>query len=381
MNTVPIARMIDRFDFQMSGYGENMDNNLHNLFLSNIKLLAYVDRAICCFRMSMYDRALEMISLTGDGISGLCEAVIGDRDYFSDFTTESVEGILSKLLAAKKSRDYTLLADIYEMQLVPFICSVQELIVKREDLLVFDEESYKKNIKTMRAKIDVSMLRYDSDLPGKAKIGSEEYLAHEDERERFRVNRNALLEEPMLPEQLLAQGYTVEFTSSGLMTIKAPLKAVKQSEVSENKKRVLENEALEKDTGSIYLHTNMRVVMEGFMLAGSWYNKDVQDYDVVGLGLGYHAAELVNLAPSSRITIYESDMNIIKLYCAFTDAGLLVDPNVFIVYDPQMKLLEKRLEDPGKSRRVCIHYPSFRRMPYMKRLSDLVPWSGLVEKC
>ena len=354
-----------------------MNNDLHSLFISNIKLLAYVDRAICCFRMSMYDRALEMISLTGDGISGLCDAVIKDRDYFSDFTTESVEEILTRLLEAKKARDYTLLADLYEMQLVPFICSVQETIVRREDLLVFDEDSYNKNIKTMRAKIDVSMLRYDADLPAVGEPGSEAALAHEDERERFRVNRNALLEEPMLPERLLAQGYTVEFTSSGLMTLKAPLKI---AEDMHGNSRSASDDS-DKDAGSIYLHTNMRVVMEGFMLAGSWFNKETQDYDVVGLGLGYHVAELVNLAPSSRIMIFESDMDVIKLYCAFTDAGLLMDSNVFIIYDPDLKLLEKRLSESSKAGKVCIHYPSFRRMPYMKKLADLVPWSGLVEKC
>lgn len=350
-----------------------MDKELHNLFLSNIKLLAYVDRAICCFRMSMYDRALEMISLTGEGIGDICDAVIKDRDYFSDFITESVEEILGKLLEAKKARDYTLLADLYEMQLVPFVCAVQETIVRREDLLVFDEETYKKNIKTMRAKIDVSMIRYDADIPA-SEAGSEAFYAHEDERERFRVNRNALLEEPMLPEQLLANGYTVEFTSSGLMTAKAPLKPVTDG-------RGKKKNSSDKDPESIYLHTNLRVVSEGFMLAGSWYDKEVQDYDVVGLGLGYHVAELSNLAPSSRITVYESDMNIIKLYCAFTDAGLLVNRNIFIIYDPDMKLLEKRLDESGKSAKVCIHYPSFRRAPYMKKLADLVPWSGLVEKC
>ena len=350
-----------------------MNEKLHALFISNIKLLAYVDRAVCCFRMSMYDRALEMISLTGDGISAICDAVIGDRDYFSDLATDSVDEMLGKLLEAKKARDYTLLADLYEMKLVPLICAVQETIIKREDLLVFDEESYKKNIKTMRSKIDVSMLRYDGDLSAPGELGSEAYFTHEDERERFRVNRNALLEEPMLPEQLLDRGYTVEFTSSGLMTLKAPLKSADADGRKEKKSDVPDK--------SIYLHTNMRVVMEGFMLAGSWYNRDVQDYTIVGLGLGYHVAELVGLAPSSRITVFESDMNVIKLYCAFTDAGLLLEPNVFIIYDPDFKLLERKLENQGKQAKVCIHYPSFRRAPHVHALSELIPWSSLVEKC
>ncbi|MCR5432587.1 MAG: hypothetical protein K6E95_08515 [Lachnospiraceae bacterium] len=358
-----------------------MNDNLHNLFLSNIKLLAYVDRAICCFRMSMYDRALEMISLTGEGISGICDAVIGDRDYFSDFTAESVEDILSKLLEAKKAGDYTLLADLYEMQLVPFICSVQELIINREDLLVFNEESYKKNIKTMRAKLDVSMLRYDSDLFAPDEQSSEAFATHEDGRERFRVNRNALLEEPMLPEQLLEQGYTVEFTSSGLMTLKAPLSFDSFGGRAQKKSVPQGKKASGKNAGSIYLHTNMRVVSEGFLLAGAWMDKDVQDYSVLGLGLGYHVNELANMAPSSRIMVFESDMNIIKLYCAFTDVGLLDNPNVFIVYDPDMKLLEKRITEPKKAGKICVHYPSFRRTPHNRKLSELVPWSSLVEKC
>ncbi len=353
-----------------------MDKKLHDLFVSNIKLLAYVDRAICCFRMSMYDRALEMISLTGDGISGLCDAVIGDRDYFCDIATQSVEEILSKLLEAKKARDYTLLADVYEMQLIPLVCSVQEMIIKREDLLVFDEDTYKKNIKTMRAKLDISMLRYDQIFSAPTEHGSEEHLAHEDDRERFRVNRNALLEEPMIPEQLLYQGYTVEFTSSGLMTLKAPLKSGTFGDRREKRRGTSDDNA-----GSIYLHTNMRVVSEGFLLANSWYDEETREYAVLGLGLGYHVAELAGLAPSARITVFESDMNIIKLYCAFTDAGLLSEQNVFIVYDPEMKLLEKRLETPEKSGKTCIHYPSFRRMPHLRKLADLVPWSGLVEKC
>ena len=58
-----------------------------------------------------------------------------------------------------------------------------------------------------------------------------------------------------------------------------------------------------------------------------------------------------------------------------------MDQNVFIIYDPDMQLLEKKLEEDRKSRKVCIHYPSFRRMPHTPKLSELVPWSGLVEKC
>jgi len=306
----------------------------------------------------MYDRALEMISLSGDGINEICEAVIRDRDYFSNVSTDSVSDMLAKILEAKQHKDYTLLADLYEMQLVPFICEVQELIIKREDILVYDEPSYRKNIATMRAKLDVSMLKYDADLH-LSDTGSASYAAYEDERLRQKVNRNALLEEPMQPQKLLEQGYTVEFTSSGLMTLKAPLSG---------------NEG-------IYMHTNMRIINEAFMLAGAWYSPDVTAYNVVGLAMGYHVGELVNLAPETRIYVYENDMNIIKLYCAFTDAGLLLCKNVFIIYDPDLSLFKGKLKHMPHSERVCVHYPSYRRIPASVAPSEVVPWSKTVEKC
>ena len=49
---------------------------VREVFEDNIKLLGYIDRALIFFRQCRYDKALYMISQTGDGINTLCDAII-----------------------------------------------------------------------------------------------------------------------------------------------------------------------------------------------------------------------------------------------------------------------------------------------------------------
>lgn len=336
-----------------------MKNDVHDIFIGNIRLLAFIDRAICYFRMGRYDKALEMLGETGDGINDTCEAIINDREYFSALSTESVGEMLRALLEAKHNRDYELLTDLYEMQIAPFICKVQEIIITKEDFLVFDEETYAHNIDLLVAKADASVERVDSLLHVTGMMNTSEIAEFEDKREREKVNRAAALKEPLIPIELLDKGYSVEFTACGLMTVKA---------------------FLTKDK-SIYLHTNNRVTMESFTLAYSWLEDEIESYIVCGLGMGYHIEELISLAPDSRIYVYESDINIIKLYAAFTQASLLTDKRVSIIYDPDGAMLEQRLGNIGRDEKVCVHFPSYRRMDGGERFMSLVPWSRLVERC
>lgn len=340
-------------------WGIDLKTDIHDLFLGNIRLLAFIDRAICYFRLGRYDKALEMIVETGDGINNTCEAIISERDYFAELMPEAVSDMLKTMLAAKQSRDYALLTDLYEMQLAPFICKVQEIIIRQEDFLVFDEETYRHNIELLTSKVDASVTKADESLGVTRSMSTGKLAEFEDRREREKVNRNAALLEPLIPKELLDKGYSVEFTACGLMTAKAPLPG----------------------GSSIYLHTNNRMTMESFTLAYSWISPEIETYIVCGLGMGYHIEELISLAPDSRVCVYETDINILKLYAAFTEASLLTDRRVSIIYDPDGAMLEHRLGSIGRDDKVCIHFPSYRRMTGGERLSSLVPWGRLVERC
>ena len=110
-------------------------------------------------------------------------------------------------MEAEKSRDYILLADLIELQVVRFLCNIQTLIVEREDFCAFDEEIYQKNLDAMKRKISRSTALFVRD-------------AQERELRIGQVLR--LLEADLYPEQLLEQGYCVEFTSCGEMTVGVP---------------------------------------------------------------------------------------------------------------------------------------------------------------
>lgn len=321
--------------------------DIRDIFTDNIKLSGYVDKAVILCRQGRYDEALGMFAESGDKINSLCEAVIENREYFANFSTDYIAEMLKAVLAAKQHKDYVLLADLYEISLAPFIDSVQELIIGKEDFLNYNSEAYNANIKLLEQKLE---------------RGSEAVCAPNvsfDEIERQRVNRNAELESPLSPEFLLEKGYSVEFTSCGLMTLRAP-----------------------KENGEvIYLHTNGNIMRESFLLADRWRDPKVSTYVVYGLGMGYHVKELLELEKFSNAIVFESDINVLKLYCAFSDGELLNDRRVMVVYDPDRALIERKLAMLQNDERGCVHYPSLRRITPGERLLKLAPFADIVEHC
>lgn len=339
-----------------------MQDNIRDIFTGNIKLLEQIDKAVILFREGRYDIALEMIAETGDGINTLCEAILNNREYFKLVSTDSVAEMLQGILDAKQRKDYVLLADLYEMQLTNFICSVQELIIQREDFLSFDEEAYGHNIVRLEEALDRGMeLLADEGFIGAGDRSDADSDRIEDELARLRANRNALLEAPLMPEQLLDMGYSVEFTSCGLMTLKAPR---------------AENEG-------IYLHSNDRIGLESFLLARSWVREGVDTYIIYGFGMGYHVAALRALAPGARIIVFESDINVLKLYAAFANTEESADraKGLYMVYDPELSLIEQRIAGLKDNERAYVHFPSFRRIVPGEGLKNLVPWCSLIEEC
>ena len=265
--------------------------------------------------------------------------------------------MLEALVNATKQKDYILLADLYDMQVASFVLGIQEYILKKEQFLVFDQEQYKENIRNLKSVLREMIEERDDLTP--------------DEQKRYRVNLNARLDEMFEPEELIKKGFNLEFTSSGYMTIAAPFKG-----------------------GSIYLHSNGRVVSESLQQVLSWYDPMIDEYLVFGFGMGYHIDELRRLAPGKRIIVYENDLDVLRLYCAFGgNAELLTTENIFIVYDKDLSVLERMLlgtaplgngnysfvDENGKIVKVCIHYPSYRRSAGCRALDAALPWKAVVE--
>lgn len=322
---------------------------VQKIFDQNIELLSQADKAIIYLREEEYETALSIVGEMADKINYIADAIIQNKQYFELVSTESIMEMLGGILEAKKNKDYVLLADLFELQLVNFICSVQQLIMMKEDILAYNELEYIRSISLLQQKIMKSV----SDLSWE----------EENKRNDYVNKLTNLLEEELNPAYLLEQGYCVEFTSSGMMTLGA------------------------KDELGIkyYMHTNDKVWKEAFYLARKWYLKDTKAYIIYGHGLGYHIKELMDLSPEADIEIYESDMNILKLSCAFSRVtALLENPKVKLFYDPDYAKLSKRIQELDEMTKVCIHYPSLRNIKdseAKEMLMDFIPWSRRVEEC
>lgn len=299
-----------------------MTVDIRNIFDKNIELLERIDKSVYYFRKQQHDIALGIIADSMGLIRHFIEAIIDNKEYFNLEATDTVVEMLSSILDAYKKEDYILLADIIELQLISFIISVQELIIGREQV-IFNEEIYQENLRLL---IDNS-------------LGIERSLI-----------------ESIDPQTLLQEGYRVEFSSCGLMTL-----------------------ACRNGDCSYYFHTNGRIPMEAFTLASHWYSKEINRYIIYGLGFGYHIKELLSLSDSIEITIYDEDINVILLASAVTRLGdLLKTGRVKLVYDSKLSKLEKAISGLQRDEALYVHHPSFQNIRSdkgRKLLKDYVSWS------
>ncbi len=326
-----------------------MLDTVHKIFEQNIELLTQTEKAIIYLREQEYEKALSIVADTAEYINYVADAIIQHREYFDLVSVESIMEMLEGILDAKRQKDFVLLADLLELQLVNFICSVQELIMKKEDYLAFNELDFIKNSILMQEKI----LESDHTLT---------FFTEQDRKHQEQIITNEIKKD-LDPAYLLEQGYAVEFSTCGLMTIGSK----------------------DENGTKFYMHTNHSVGKEAFLQARNWYCKDTETYIVYGYGMGYHIGELIKLAPRAQFEIYESDMNILKLSCAFSRiTGLFEHENVKMYYDPDFIRIQNRVKEMGEGDKFCVHYPSFRNIK-SKEAKDIllhyIPWAKKLEMC
>lgn len=285
-----------------------MTAQIKKLFQSNVELLEIVDKAIIYFREQNYPMALELMPEVSEKMRYVIDGIIGDKEYFELVSTGSLMEMLEGIVEASRSEDYVLLADLLELQLSTLLCNVQELIMKKEEYAFFSEAMYQEQCEAMIEKL---------------KVGG---TSHPEQ----------LFEAPLNPEELLEQGYRVEVTSCGLMTV-----------------------AVGTDRGSVYLHSNHKVGVEAFYVARSFTRQEADTYLVKGFGMGYHVAELAKQKPLAKIDVYESNGQILKLACAFSPLKkLLENERISICYDEDGAAWHNRVENLKEHEAVCLHMPS-----------------------
>lgn len=287
-----------------------MNENIKRILYLNSQILKYSDKTIIYLRLQNYNKALFFSTKTIDTVMEVLEDIINNKSYFNEATNavevNYINQMLGGLLDAQDSLDYILLADLYEIKLNTFFLQLQEIIISKESL-EHGISHFEKNLSLLQNKYN-------------------------------RLYK--LIQEQKLLEDVLNEGYSIEYTSCGMPTL-----------------------ALYDNEKKYYLHSNGQIYHEAGMLAREWFSDDKSKYIIYGLGLGYHVMELMELDETITIKVFESDLNIIQLACVFSDMEkILTSLRVEIIYDPLFIFLSKEIKSIDEDTSYVIHFPSMRNI-------------------
>lgn len=216
--------------------------------------------------------------------------------------------IVQSIAQAQEQEDYILVADLVELQVLPLLHEIQTVLrqngMECEDTTILEE-----NLQMLEAR--------NPELVGKLRgyAASEETICE--------TNQDEL--------------YQIEATSIGLSTL-----------------------LVQRGKTQRYVCSNADPVREARSIAQTWYQYEIEDYTIFGLGLGYHAEQLWRKNPEMELTILEPELAMIY-HCLRTNRyrDMLSSSQVHLVYDPDYKVLLEFTQKYEEERQAfVIHLPS-----------------------
>lgn len=243
---------------------------------------------------------------------------------------------LQSIQEAQEKGDYVLLSDLYELQLMPALVSVQERIAAALGVIV-DEKNLQKNVKYCAQRN--SQLLY-SIMPDSV---IKECL------EGDTLSDSGMDTVVSLVEKCMASGCTVEPTSSGYLTM-----------------------TIQEKGHPFYLHTNGRIVTEAVLQAEEWLSQEKMSYTFYGLGMGYPYIEMLTMDDNIAVKVIEMNRELLILAFVFAPLWMLFQDERFeLVYDPTGHRLERMQLGLDEDNGFFIFYPALhgiKKMQYRERL-------------
>lgn len=284
------------------------------IYQTNVYVQSIIHRIISACRVQNYDKAIRSFVDMNGNLMQILEAVFSDLSFYNQETEivnpEGVGMALNDMLTAQECGDYVLFADLLELQLVPFLQSIQEAI-RTYDVECAEPDVWTRNM----------------DMLGKTN----------------RILWNKLLTYHECYEKENAEGswqgsHHLEDTNSGAFTM-----------VGQDEK------------GMYYYHSNADPNKEAVEFAKYYYNPGTENYVVWGLGLGYQVRELMRLDSGISLSVYESDLDVIYHCMMAVDMTVCMAQTGFsICYDPDFKEIIEALDHLKEN--FILHYPSLRHI-------------------
>ena len=284
------------------------------IYNKNIQLQRFICIIINACYVQNYDRVLRYFTIFSKSFMEILESVLADLEYYNqEMELVNVEGVtmsLQSILAAQENKDYILLADLLELQMIPFLQSLQEAI-RTYDGIGTDDDVWNHNMEVLE-KTNPKLW--------------EQLKAHHETYEVAQANGT------------WAGTHHLEFTNCGAFTM-----------------------AGQDENGMYYYHSNSNPQREAIAFADYYYNVGQEKYLIWGLGLGYHVNAFFVKDDGITITVFENDLDVIYHALMVTDfSKLLESESLTIVYDETFKEVIKQLDVSTEA--FIIHSPSLRHI-------------------
>lgn len=110
-----------------------MNETIKHIFDENQWLLRYADLSVANFHIQNFDKGLRLGNVVLNKFSDLLGAYIEQAEALNNtglvnIDVEQINVMLTGILMAQQNKDYILLADLYQLQLVPFVEAVQQAV-------------------------------------------------------------------------------------------------------------------------------------------------------------------------------------------------------------------------------------------------------------
>lgn len=288
------------------------------IYNANIQLQVIIETIIHSCHIQNYDKVVRTFTDLTNNLMQVLEAVFADIDFYNQemdiVNPVGVNASLQDILTAQENKDYVLLADLLELQLVPFLQSLQEAI-RTYDVANTDPTIWERNMSVVKFK-DETLWK--------------QIMAYHERYEKGIVDATW-------------QGrHHLEDTNCGAFTM-----------------------AGEDEQGTYYYHSNVNPIKEAAEFARYYYQPGCEDYVIWGLGLGYHIRELWRLDDGIQITIFESDMDVIYHCLNAVDMSIcLTSAKVTLIYDKEFTRIIDKLSRITEN--FILHFPSLRHIENLR---------------
>lgn len=283
------------------GTGVNKERNIEKMTAVIQRLLEEIPEILQELRQQHYALALKKAADLMPDLNVILEKTVSEREF-----QQNLEDILTNILQTQEDQDYILMADYYELLLLPFLSVLQERQISLE------EEVEKNRIFFYQKGRGMLQERY----PQLA-----EELPEIPDKQKWRE-----------------KGYEIEKTSSGAYTLSG-----------------------REDGKRYYYYSNGNPGWEARQLAASWYDVEKRSYVVYGLGLGYQILSLAEQDSSIQIWVYEREAVIFEIALTY---GVLVDllkqERIHIIYECDSDGANVKREARKSGIEFLLFYPSVR---------------------